>query len=122
MRSQEGLHRRERWMSNGTPPPGQQQPPPPPPPEEDIEPDNAVELSAVLDRKVSHAQIDAWVQDHEANLPERPDDWSRMTRTQKRAWVQTNYNFAAPDPGDPPDEDYPEDEDDPEDEDEDDGA
>lgn len=102
MRSQLGLHRRGRNMSDGTPPPGNIVIPPDPDPSVD-EPDTPEELAVVLASLDSHAEIDAWVQEHEANLPERPDNWSGLSRANKKAWVSANYNFAAPDPVEPPD-------------------
>jgi hypothetical protein len=69
------------------------------------EPDTPEELELVLSTLDTHAEIDAWVQEHEANMPERPSNWSGLSRANKRAWVLANYDFAAPDPEAPVDPD-----------------
>lgn len=103
MRSQLGLHRRGRLASNGMPPPGPG--PDPDPVDETDEPDTPEELAAALSALDTHAEIDAWVQEHEANLPERPNNWSGLSRANKREWVMANYDFTAPDPEEPVDPD-----------------
>jgi PKD domain len=63
-------------------------------------PETAEELHEALEARKTHSALDAWVQDHEAFLPERPDNWTALTLDRKRDWVMENYDFEGVEPDD----------------------